>query len=150
MPAATQHHPHAPRLRNGEPQPAPVSASEPARRDLTSWWRAFSKRAVKKEEEQKGKAPSWKRTTALCIAALRALYLIRLSPVRVRLQCPHHFCCIQSLTPVQQKLHHRAFSVCPSSKVYPMRTSRFHSSTSMARATYMVTYLSWLQSVVSS
>ncbi|KAF2627289.1 RhoGAP-domain-containing protein [Macroventuria anomochaeta] len=58
MPAATQHHPHTPRVRNGEPQPAPISANEPvsARRDLTSWWRTFSKRAVKKEEEQKAEA----------------------------------------------------------------------------------------------
>ncbi|KAF9700131.1 hypothetical protein EKO04_001768 [Ascochyta lentis] len=55
MPAATQNHPHTPRVRNGEPQPAPLAAHEPAsaRRDLTSWWRTFSKRAVKKEEEQK-------------------------------------------------------------------------------------------------
>ncbi|KAJ4343155.1 GTPase activating protein (GAP) for Rho1p [Ascochyta clinopodiicola] len=59
MPAATQNHPHTPRVRNGEPQPAPLAAHEPAsaRRDLTSWWRTFSKRAVKKEEEQKGNAP---------------------------------------------------------------------------------------------
>ncbi|KAJ4310146.1 GTPase activating protein (GAP) for Rho1p [Neodidymelliopsis sp. IMI 364377] len=58
MPAATQNHPHTPRVRNGEPQPAPVSINEPvsARRDLTSWWRTFSKRAVKKEEEQKAEA----------------------------------------------------------------------------------------------
>ncbi|KZM20972.1 GTPase activating protein (GAP) for Rho1p [Ascochyta rabiei] len=58
MPAATQHHPHSPRVRNGEPQPAPLAAHEPAsaRRDLTSWWRTFSKRAVKKEEEQKAEA----------------------------------------------------------------------------------------------
>jgi hypothetical protein len=58
MPAATQNHPHTPRVRNGEPQPAPVAANEPvsARRDLTSWWKTFSKRAVKKEEEQKGNA----------------------------------------------------------------------------------------------
>ena len=60
MPAAMQNHPHTPRVRNGEPQPAPISANEPvsARRDLTSWWRTFSKRAVKKEEEQKGEALS--------------------------------------------------------------------------------------------
>lgn len=59
MPAATQNHLHTPRVRNGEPQPAPVPANEPvsARRDLTSWWKTFSKRAVKKEEEQKGNAP---------------------------------------------------------------------------------------------
>ncbi|KAF3053930.1 hypothetical protein E8E11_011899 [Didymella keratinophila] len=58
MPAATQNHPHTPRVRNGEPQPAPVPANEPAsaRRDLTSWWKTFSKRAVKKEEEQKAEA----------------------------------------------------------------------------------------------
>ncbi|KAJ8105139.1 hypothetical protein OPT61_g10359 [Boeremia exigua] len=58
MPPATQSHPHTPRVRNGEPQPAPVAANEPvsAKRDLTSWWKTFSKRAVKKEEEQKGKA----------------------------------------------------------------------------------------------
>ena len=55
MPAATQNQPHTPRVRNGEPQPALVGANEPvsAKRDLTSWWKTFSKRAVKKEEEHK-------------------------------------------------------------------------------------------------
>lgn len=59
MPAATQNQPHTPRVRNGEPQPAPFPANEPvsAKRDLTSWWKTFSKRAVKKEEEQKETAP---------------------------------------------------------------------------------------------
>ncbi|KAF2995682.1 hypothetical protein E8E13_002846 [Curvularia kusanoi] len=59
MPAATQNQPHTPRVRNGEPQPAPVGANEPvsAKRDLTSWWKTFSKRAVKKEEEQKEIVP---------------------------------------------------------------------------------------------
>ncbi|KAH7113824.1 Rho-GTPase-activating protein 5 [Dendryphion nanum] len=49
------HHLSTPRARNGEPQPAPPPTSEPAsaKRDLTSWWKQFSKRgAVKKEEEK--------------------------------------------------------------------------------------------------
>ncbi|ORY17115.1 Rho GTPase activation protein, partial [Clohesyomyces aquaticus] len=51
------HTPHStPRVRNGEPQPAPppTMASEPAtRRDLTSWWKTFSKRGnIKKDEEK--------------------------------------------------------------------------------------------------
>ncbi|KAF2873654.1 hypothetical protein BDV95DRAFT_592984 [Massariosphaeria phaeospora] len=53
MPTGT--HTHTPRTRHGEPQPAPPpTASEPAsaRRDLTSWWKQFSKRNVKKEEEK--------------------------------------------------------------------------------------------------
>ncbi|KAF1948670.1 RhoGAP-domain-containing protein [Byssothecium circinans] len=43
-----------PRVRNGEPQPAPALATEPAsaKRDLTSWWKQFSKRNMKKEEEK--------------------------------------------------------------------------------------------------
>ncbi|KAF2126380.1 RhoGAP-domain-containing protein [Dothidotthia symphoricarpi CBS 119687] len=54
MPAMANGTHHSPRVRNGEPQPAPVTTPEPAsaRRDLTSWWRTFSKRAVKKEEEK--------------------------------------------------------------------------------------------------
>lgn len=42
-----------PRVRNGEPQPAPVTPVEtPSKRDLTSWWKQFSKRNAKKEEEK--------------------------------------------------------------------------------------------------
>ncbi|KAF1831914.1 RhoGAP-domain-containing protein [Decorospora gaudefroyi] len=54
MPAGTHNNPHTPRVRNGEPQPAPVATPEPAssRRDLTSWWRQFSKRPAKKEDEK--------------------------------------------------------------------------------------------------
>ncbi|PVI02412.1 RhoGAP-domain-containing protein [Periconia macrospinosa] len=39
-----------PRARNGEPTPAVEPAS--AKRDLTSWWKQFSKRNMKKEEEK--------------------------------------------------------------------------------------------------
>lgn len=45
-----------PRVRNGEPQPAPPPApAEPAstKRDLTSWWKQFSKRGNPKREEEK-------------------------------------------------------------------------------------------------
>ncbi|KAF2468976.1 RhoGAP-domain-containing protein [Lindgomyces ingoldianus] len=57
MPNGT-HTPHStPRVRNGEPQPAPppTMASEPAtaRRDLTSWWKQFSKRSNPKKDEEK-------------------------------------------------------------------------------------------------
>ncbi|KAF2851370.1 RhoGAP-domain-containing protein [Plenodomus tracheiphilus IPT5] len=53
MPAGTQNNPHTPRVRNGEPQAA-LATPEPAssRRDLTSWWRQFSKRPAKKEDEK--------------------------------------------------------------------------------------------------
>lgn len=53
MPVGTQNNSHAPRVRNGEPQAA-LAAPEPAsaRRDLTSWWRQFSKRPAKKEDEK--------------------------------------------------------------------------------------------------
>ncbi|KAF2678611.1 RhoGAP-domain-containing protein [Lentithecium fluviatile CBS 122367] len=46
-----------PRVRNHDPQPA-IPASEPAsaKRDLTSWWKQFSKRNVKKEEEKEPEA----------------------------------------------------------------------------------------------
>ena len=53
--------PHAPtstpRARNVEPQPAPMA--QPAetastKRDLTSWWKQFSKRGNPKREEEKG------------------------------------------------------------------------------------------------
>lgn len=49
-----QNHSHTPRVRNGEPQPAAVQTPEPAsaKRDLTSWWRQFSKRPAKKEDEK--------------------------------------------------------------------------------------------------
>jgi hypothetical protein len=51
---------HTPRVRNGEPQPAVVMTPEPAsaKRDLTSWWRQFSKRPAKKEDE-KGTTSPW-------------------------------------------------------------------------------------------
>ncbi|KAF2733609.1 RhoGAP-domain-containing protein [Polyplosphaeria fusca] len=44
-----------PRPRHGEPQPAPHPASEPAtaKRDLTSWWKQFSKKSTVKKEEDK-------------------------------------------------------------------------------------------------
>lgn len=53
-PAGTHTNPHTPRVRNGEPQPAPVATPEPAssRRDLTSWWRQFSKRPAKKDDDK--------------------------------------------------------------------------------------------------
>lgn len=58
MPAGTHTHPQTPRVRNGEPQPAPLATPEPAssKRDLTSWWRQFSKRPAKKDDD-KGTAP---------------------------------------------------------------------------------------------
>ncbi|KAL1606365.1 GTPase activating protein (GAP) for Rho1p [Paraconiothyrium brasiliense] len=48
-----------PRVRNGDPQPAPATPIEPgsAKRDLTSWWKQFSKRSVKKEEEKEPEVP---------------------------------------------------------------------------------------------
>ncbi|CAI6340865.1 unnamed protein product [Periconia digitata] len=44
-----------PRARNGEPTPAAEPAS--AKRDLTSWWKQFSKRNMKKEEEKEPEQP---------------------------------------------------------------------------------------------
>ena len=57
MPSSAQNHHGAfttPRARNGEPQIAPLTPIEPgsAKRDLTSWWKQFSKRNAKKEEEK--------------------------------------------------------------------------------------------------
>ncbi|USP81867.1 uncharacterized protein yc1106_09141 [Curvularia clavata] len=54
MPVGTHSHPQTPRVRNGEPQPAPLATPEPAssKRDLTSWWRQFSKRPAKKEDDK--------------------------------------------------------------------------------------------------
>lgn len=53
--------PHAltstPRARNVEPQPAPMAQpveTGSTRRDLTSWWKQFSKRGNPKREEEKG------------------------------------------------------------------------------------------------
>ncbi|CAO2655446.1 Nn.00g105100.m01.CDS01 [Neocucurbitaria sp. VM-36] len=59
MPNGTQNHLHTPRVRNGEPQPAPAATPEPAssRRDLTSWWRQFSKRPAKKDDEKEPTLP---------------------------------------------------------------------------------------------
>ncbi|KAH7377859.1 hypothetical protein BKA66DRAFT_467367 [Pyrenochaeta sp. MPI-SDFR-AT-0127] len=59
MPAGTHNHIHTPRVRNGEPQPAPAATPEPAsaRRDLTSWWRQFSKRPAKKDDEKGTASP---------------------------------------------------------------------------------------------
>lgn len=55
-PAMPPAHSHmlTPRVRNGEPQPALTQPPEPAsaKRDLTSWWRTFSKRPPKKEDEK--------------------------------------------------------------------------------------------------
>ncbi|KAL1798012.1 hypothetical protein ACET3X_004618 [Alternaria dauci] len=58
-PAGTHTNPHTPRVRNGEPQPAPVGTPEPAssRRDLTSWWRQFSKRPAKKDDDKEPALP---------------------------------------------------------------------------------------------
>lgn len=58
-PAGTHTNPHTPRVRNGEPQPAPVATPEPAssRRDLTSWWRQFSKRPAKKDDDKEPALP---------------------------------------------------------------------------------------------
>ncbi|KAI4694279.1 hypothetical protein J4E81_006495 [Alternaria sp. BMP 2799] len=58
-PAGTHTNPNTPRVRNGEPQPAPFATPEPAssRRDLTSWWRQFSKRPAKKEDEKEPALP---------------------------------------------------------------------------------------------
>ncbi|KAH8722434.1 hypothetical protein GQ44DRAFT_570009, partial [Phaeosphaeriaceae sp. PMI808] len=52
-------HSHTPRVRNGEPQPAAVQTPEPAsaKRDLTSWWRQFSKRPAKKEDDKEATLP---------------------------------------------------------------------------------------------
>ncbi|KNG52413.1 rho-gtpase-activating protein 5 [Stemphylium lycopersici] len=54
MPAGTHTNPHTPRVRNGNPEPAPVATPEPAssKRDLTSWWRQFSKRPAKKDDDK--------------------------------------------------------------------------------------------------
>ncbi|KAH7384048.1 Rho-GTPase-activating protein 5 [Phaeosphaeria sp. MPI-PUGE-AT-0046c] len=54
-----QNHSHTPRVRNGEPQPAALQTPEPAsaKRDLTSWWRQFSKRPAKKEDEKEAVQP---------------------------------------------------------------------------------------------
>ncbi|KAG9191411.1 hypothetical protein G6011_09499 [Alternaria panax] len=59
-PPGTHTNPHTPRVRNGEPQPAPVGTPEPAssRRDLTSWWRQFSKRPAKKDDDKGTTCPS--------------------------------------------------------------------------------------------
>jgi len=58
-PAGTQTNPQTPRVRNGDPQPAPVGTPEPAssRRDLTSWWRQFSKRPAKKDDDKEPALP---------------------------------------------------------------------------------------------
>lgn len=50
----TYNHMHTPRVRNGDPQPTAVQTPEPvsAKRDLTSWWRQFSKKPTKKEDEK--------------------------------------------------------------------------------------------------
>ncbi|KAF2252137.1 RhoGAP-domain-containing protein [Trematosphaeria pertusa] len=45
-----------PRVRNGEPQPAPAAEPASAQRDLKSWWKNFSKRNVKKEEDKEPEA----------------------------------------------------------------------------------------------
>lgn len=92
MPAATQNQPHTPRVRNGEPQPALVGANEPvsAKRDLTSWWKTFSKRAVKKEEEHKGKAPT-PALRSLCVQRHGCVCLatLRLAPIHLQASAPH-------------------------------------------------------------
>lgn len=66
MPAGTHTNPQTPRVRNGEPQPAPLATPEPAssKRDLTSWWRQFSKRPAKKDDD-KGTLPPQSQSPAL-------------------------------------------------------------------------------------
>ncbi|KAF2825620.1 RhoGAP-domain-containing protein [Ophiobolus disseminans] len=55
----THNYMHTPRVRNGEPQPTAVHTPEPAsaKRDLTSWWRQFSKKPTKKDEEKEALLP---------------------------------------------------------------------------------------------
>lgn len=149
---------HTPRVRNGEPQPAAVQTPEPAsaKRDLTSWWRTFSKRPAKKEDE-KGTASPWSPMWAYAqarawVAAFSALQacLIGLmpptAPATSPLQRPRHhpsraFTNVYCYT---QK-HSQEFSVYPSYRAYPMRTSRYRCSTSTAKATFMATCPSWSQ-----
>ena len=47
--------PTAQRANNGGPQPVPMATTENAssKRDLTSWWKTFSKRGAGKKEEDK-------------------------------------------------------------------------------------------------
>ncbi|KAF2011427.1 hypothetical protein BU24DRAFT_280899 [Aaosphaeria arxii CBS 175.79] len=54
MANGTHGHLSTPRARNGEPQPALAPEPVSAKRDLTSWWKQFSKRGVLKKEEEKG------------------------------------------------------------------------------------------------
>lgn len=67
MPAGTHNNMHTPRVRNGEPQPALALTPEPAssRRDLTSWWRQFSKRPAKKDDEKGMASPPVSRVQLL-------------------------------------------------------------------------------------
>jgi hypothetical protein len=86
-----QTHAHTPRARNGEPQPAALQTSEPAsaKRDLTSWWRQFSKRPTKKEDE-KGETASrrsvWLRPYGLGVLSSPGASEKAEAPVRLR---PH-------------------------------------------------------------
>lgn len=51
----------SPRVRSAVPQAAPMTPSSEhgsAKRDLTSWWKQFSKRNLKKEEEKGTSATS--------------------------------------------------------------------------------------------
>jgi hypothetical protein len=74
----TQNHMHTPRVRNGEPQPAAIQTPEPAsaKRDLTSWWRQFSKRPAKKDEE-KGTSPLWWSLPQMRMLGLQPVQLLR-------------------------------------------------------------------------
>jgi hypothetical protein len=135
----TQAHAHTPRARHAEPQPMALQTPEPAsaKRDLTSWWRQFSKRPTKKEDEKGETAP---RRPAWAFPALQT-HLRRLSacptaPAPSPTKPPSH--AFADLYCYTQKCRQES-SVCPSSRAYRTPTLRSRCSTSTGKATSTAT-----------
>jgi hypothetical protein len=141
----TQTHAHTPRVRNGEPQPAAVQTPEPAsaKRDLTSWWRQFSKRPPKKEDE-KGEIslslPAWLRLLGLGVLSSSGVpdKAEFLSDRTCACDVPANHYSSYALTDLYCYTQKPSleFSVYPSSKAYLMQTLLSRCSTSTERATY--------------
>lgn len=133
-----------PRVRNGEPQPAPTPASEPAtaKRDLKSWWKQFSKGNPKKEDE-KGtilfarifRPVSFGQRRSRLDGVMTGLSLSNMNP---QLLLSFESIVADSFRHTQN-LRFAASLACPSSLVYHTRTLPFRSSTKAARATYTAT-----------
>jgi hypothetical protein len=151
----THNHMHTPRVRNGEPQPAAIQTQTPepasAKRDLTSWWRQFSKKPAKKDEEKGTASPSVVSGIGVRASACSVLSAPGVPDKAEGLansaSKPHHHLSHAFTDQIgcTQRLHFQAYSAYPLSRAYHTRTLRYRCSTSTEKATSTATCQSWSQ-----